>query len=252
VTPAKRAFDLIGAGLGVLLLAPLLGLLALLVKVEDGGPVLFKQGRVGHRGRRFRIWKFRTMVPDAESRGPRLTVGGDPRVTRIGATLRRLKLDELPQLFNVLAGDMSLVGPRPDVPCYVDRYRPAERRVLELVPGMTDPGASCFVDESTRLAASRDPERNYLNEIAPEKIRLSLAYAQRATVWTDLRMILATLRCLYWRSVGSRPTATRRRADPPPPLPDRRSRDVMRPPKVSVLYEAKAPPPPPPPRPRLP
>jgi lipopolysaccharide/colanic/teichoic acid biosynthesis glycosyltransferase len=134
-----------------------------------------------------------------------LTVGSDPRITRIGGWLRRLKLDELPQLFNVLAGEMSLVGPRPDVPCYVDRYQPPERRVLELVPGMTDPGASCFVEESTRLDASHDPERNYLTEIAPEKIRLSLAYAERASVWTDLRMILRTVRYLYGRSSGDSP-----------------------------------------------
>jgi len=138
MTRAKRTFDLVGAGLGVVLLAPLLALLGLLVKAEDGGPVLFKQERVGYRGRRFRIWKFRTMVPDAERRGLPLTVGRDPRVTRIGAWMRRQKLDELPQLFNVLVGDMSLVGPRPDVPCYIALYRAPERRVLELVPGMTD------------------------------------------------------------------------------------------------------------------
>ncbi len=206
MTRAKRLFDLAGAGLGLVLLAPLLAVLALLIKLEDGDPVLFKQERVGYRGRRFHIWKFRTMVPDAAARGLLLTVGRDPRITRIGAWLRRLKLDELPQLVNVLVGDMSLVGPRPDVPCYVDRYRAPERRVLEFVPGMTDPSAIRFVGESALLAASHDPERNYLEEIAPEKIRLSLAYATRATVWTDLLVILATFRCLYWRSAGRRPT----------------------------------------------
>jgi lipopolysaccharide/colanic/teichoic acid biosynthesis glycosyltransferase len=207
MTRAKRLFDLAGAGLGVVLLAPLLAVLALLIKLDNGGPVFFKQERVGYRGRRFYIWKFRTMVPDAAARGLPLTIGADPRVTRIGAWLRRLKLDELPQLFNVLVGDMSLVGPRPDVPCYVDRYRASERRVLEFVPGMTDPAAICFVGESALLAASHDPERNYLEEIAPEKIRLSLAYAERATVWTDLRTILATFRCLYWRSAVTGPDA---------------------------------------------
>ena len=214
MTRAKRTFDLVGAGLGAVLLAPLLALLALLVKAEGGGPVLFKQERVGYRGRRFRIWKFRTMVPDAELRGLPLTVGRDPRVTRIGAWMRRRKLDELPQLFNVLVGDMSLVGPRPDVPCYIALYRASERRVLELVPGMTDEASIRYLGESTLLAASPDPERLYLEEIAPEKIRLSLEYAARATVWTDLRVILATLRQLYWSSPGARSTAALGRVDP--------------------------------------
>ncbi|HVH68409.1 MAG TPA: sugar transferase [Gemmatimonadales bacterium] len=232
MTRAKRAFDLVGAGLGVLLLAPLLAVLALLVKAEDGGPVLFKQERVGYRGRRFRIWKFRTMVPDAESLGPFVTPERDPRVTRIGAWLRRRKLDELPQLFNVLAGDMSLVGPRPDVPSYVARYHARERRVLELVPGMTDEAAICFLGEGSMLAASRDPERNYLEEIAPEKIRLSLEYAARASVWTDLKVILGTLRHLYWGSTAARLTPTTDRADPPfrP-----RAAEPMRRPKAGVL-----------------
>jgi lipopolysaccharide/colanic/teichoic acid biosynthesis glycosyltransferase len=203
MTRKKRIFDLVGAGLGVVLLAPLLALLAFLVKAEDGGPVLFKQERVGYRGRRFRIWKFRTMVTDAEARGLSLTVRRDPRVTRIGAWLRRLKLDELPQLFNVLLGDMSLVGPRPDVPRYVALYRAPERRVLELVPGMTDEAALLYLDEDAMLAAAPDPELHYLTEIAPGKIRLSLAYAARATVWSDLRVILATLRHLYWSATGT-------------------------------------------------
>jgi len=215
MTRAKRLFDLAGASLGVVLLAPLLAVLAFLVKLQDGGPVFFKQERVGYRGRRFQIWKFRTMVADAAARGLLLTVGRDPRVTRIGTWLRRLKLDELPQLFNVLVGDMSLVGPRPDVPCYVDRYGAPERRVLEFVPGMTDPAAIDFVGENALLAASHDPERNYLEEIAPEKIRLSLAYAERATVWTDLWTILATLRCLYWRSAARGSTAGLSRTEEP-------------------------------------
>ena len=216
MTRTKRAFDLLGAALGVVLLAPLLALLALLVKAEDGGPVLFKQERVGYQGRRFRIWKFRTMVPDAETRGLPLTVERDPRLTRIGAWMRRLKLDELPQLFNVLAGDMSLEGPRPDVPRYVALYRAPERRVLELVPGMTDEGSIRYLDlgESRLLAASPDPEPHYLDVIAPEKIRLSLEYAARATVWSDLRAILKTLRHLYWLAARTRRTAALGRGEP--------------------------------------
>ncbi len=198
MTRAKRTFDLVSAGIGVVLLVPLLALLALLIKAEDGGPVFFRQERVGYRGRPFRIWKFRTMIRDAEARGLPLTVGRDPRVTRIGAWLRRLKLDELPQLFNVLAGDMTLVGPRPEVPRYVASYGAAERRVLELVPGVTDEASIRYADESTILAATVDPERVYVEEILREKIRLNLKYAARATVWTDLRVILATLRRLFW------------------------------------------------------
>ncbi len=198
MTRAKRTFDLVSAGIGVVLLVPLLALLALLIKAEDGGPVFFRQERVGYRGRPFRIWKFRTMIRDAEARGLPLTVGRDPRVTRIGAWLRRLKLDELPQLFNVLAGDMTLGGPRPEVPRYVASYGAAERRVLELVPGVTDEASIRYADESTILAATVDPERVYVEEILREKIRLNLKYAARATVWTDLRVILATLRRLFW------------------------------------------------------
>ena len=182
---AKRTLDLVCAGLGVLVLAPWFALLALLVKSEDGGPVFFRQERVGHRGRVFRIWKFRTMVPDAAARGLPLTVGRDPRVTRVGGWLRRLKLDELPQLLNVLVGDMTLVGPRPEVPCYVA--------------------------EAALLAAALDPERVYVSEIVPDKIRLNLAYAAHATVWTDVRVLLATLGQLLRSSNGAHHTAP---ADP--------------------------------------
>jgi lipopolysaccharide/colanic/teichoic acid biosynthesis glycosyltransferase len=148
------------------------------------------------------MWKFRTMIPDAEARGLPLTVGRDPRVTRIGAWLRRLKLDELPQLFNVLVGDMTLVGPRPEVPRYVELYEAAERRVLDLVPGITDEASLRYADESTILATAADPERVYLDEIVREKIRLNLAYAARATVWTDVGVILTTLRRLFWSPGG--------------------------------------------------
>src|SRR5205807_8822266 len=196
MTRAKRTLDLVTAGAGLVVLAPLLAVVAVLVKTEDGGSVFFRQERVGYRGRTFRIWKFRTMVPDAGAQGLPLTVGGDSRVTRIGAWLRRLKLDELPQLFNVLVGDMTLVGPRPEVPCYVASYDAEQRRVLELVPGITDEASIRYVAESALLAAAFDPERVYVSEIVPDKIRLNLAYAAHATVWTDLWVILATLRRL--------------------------------------------------------
>jgi lipopolysaccharide/colanic/teichoic acid biosynthesis glycosyltransferase len=196
MTRAKRTLDLVGAGAGVVLLSPLFLVVALLVKAEDGGPVFFRQERVGYRGRAFRIRKFRTMVVGAEARGPPLTVGRDARVTRVGAWLRRLRLDELPQLFNVLAGDMTLVGPRPEVPRYVTSYGLEQRRVLELVPGLTDEASIRYLDESAILGTTADPEQMYVNQIMPEKIRINLAYAAHATVATDVRVILATLRQL--------------------------------------------------------
>jgi len=198
MTRGKRGFDLVTAGTGLLLLAPLLALLALLVKLADGGPVFFRQERVGFQGRRFRIWKFRTMAPDAEAKGLPLTVGRDARVTRVGRWLRQVKLDELPQLVNVLAGDMTLVGPRPEVPRYVAAYSARERRVLELVPGVTDEASIRYADESAVLATAPDAERLYVSEIVPAKIRLNLAYAAHATMWTDVAVILATLRRLVW------------------------------------------------------
>jgi lipopolysaccharide/colanic/teichoic acid biosynthesis glycosyltransferase len=193
---AKRVLDLAGAGGGIVVLSPLFLVIAVLIKVHDGGPVFFRQERVGYRGRLFQMWKFRTMVPDAEKQGLPLTVGQDRRVTRVGAWLRRCKLDELPQLFNVLAGDMTLVGPRPEVPRFVATYGAPERRVLELVPGVTDEASIQYADETELLATAPDPERFYVSEIVPAKIRLNLAYAARATVWTDVAVILATLRRL--------------------------------------------------------
>ena len=203
MTRAKRTFDILAAGAGLVLLTPLLGLLAFLVKRDDGGPVFFRQERVGYRGRPFRIWKFRTMVRDAAARGLPLTVESDSRVTRIGGWLRRSKLDELPQLFNVLVGEMSLVGPRPEVPCYVASYSAEQRRVLELVPGVTDVASIRYVAESALLAESLDPEHVYVSEIVPDKIRLNLAYAAHATVWSDVWVILATLHRLFWSRDGS-------------------------------------------------
>lgn len=195
--PGKRMLDVLGATVGLLVLWPILLMIALLVKAEDGGPVFFRQERVGHRGRLFRLWKFRTMTLDAEARGLPLTLGRDPRVTRVGAWLRRLKLDELPQLLNVLVGKMTLVGPRPDVPRYVALYSEDQRRVLELLPGVTDEASIRYFDESALLAAAADPERVYVDEIMPEKIRLNLAYAARATAWTDVLVILSTVRRLF-------------------------------------------------------
>ncbi len=192
----KRGFDVVCGALGLALVSPLLLGIALLIKLDDGGPVFFRQLRVGHRGRLFRIWKFRTMVPEASADDIPLTVGADARVTRVGTWLRRLKLDELPQLFNVLTGEMSFVGPRPELPRYVAHYSAAERRVLDFVPGMTGAASLAYRDESDVLAQARDAEQAFVATILPEKVRLNLAYGDRATLWTDLGVIAATLRVL--------------------------------------------------------
>lgn len=193
----KRVFDVLLSALGLALLGPLFLAIAFLIKLEDGGSSFFRQERVGFRGQLFRIWKFRTMVADAASSDRPLTIGEDPRVTRVGRWLRRLKLDELPQLINVLRGEMSLVGPRPELPCYVARYSAAERRVLDLVPGITCEASIRYRNESAVLAQADDPERAFVEAIMPEKIQLNLAYGGRATLWTDFVLIMRTLRALY-------------------------------------------------------
>lgn len=197
---AKRMLDLLGAGLGLVLLAPLLLLVALAIRLDSPGPVFYRQERVGRGGRTFRIHKFRTMTHDPQGRGPQLTVGGDARITRVGAWLRRSKLDELAQLIDVLAGDMSLVGPRPEVPRYVDLY-PADLRekVLSVRPGITDFASIEFRDENDLLARSADPERSYREQVLPRKLALQARYVDEAGLRTDLRLIARTLAALLGR-----------------------------------------------------
>jgi len=193
----KRAFDLLGAAVALLLLSPLLLALALLIGLDSPGPVFFRQERVGRFGRPFRIHKFRTMVADAPQRGPALTIGADPRITRSGAWLRRTRLDELPQFIDVLQGHMSLVGPRPEVPRYVAHYPPGLReRALAVRPGITDPSSLAFIDEAELLARAADPEREYIEHILPRKLQAAADYAERASLWTDLQVIVRTLRVL--------------------------------------------------------
>ena len=189
---ARRALDVVVSGVGLVLLLPLLGLIALLVKATSPGPVLFVQERVGRGLVPFRLLKFRTMVADAPARGPAITVGADPRVTAVGALLRKTKLDELPQLVNVLRGDMSLVGPRPEVPRYVSLYNDAERRIFSVRPGITDPSSLLYRDESAVLATYPDPERAYREVVLPHKIAVSLAYAESRTVLSDVGLLLRT------------------------------------------------------------
>ena len=189
----KRLFDLSWAVLGLAILALPLALIALLVAVTSRGPVFFRQERIGRGGRPFRIWKFRTMVVDAERLGAQITVGRDPRITRIGSWLRATKIDELPQLLNVLGGEMSFVGPRPEVPKYVALYTDDQRRVLDLRPGITDEASLKYRDESEQLARESDPHRAYVERIMPDKVRINLAYAERANIWTDTLVIIKTV-----------------------------------------------------------
>jgi lipopolysaccharide/colanic/teichoic acid biosynthesis glycosyltransferase len=208
---ARRALDVAVAGVGLLVLAPLLAVIALLVRATSAGPVLFRQERIGRGMVPFHLLKFRTMVADAPSRGPAITVGADPRVTPVGALLRRTKLDELPQLMNVLRGDMSLVGPRPEVPAYVALYGEVERRIFTVRPGITDPSSLHYHDESAVLAGYPDPERAYREIVLPHKIALSLAYVDTRSVWTDVGLLVRTaLRLLVpARLAGIDPAGTR-------------------------------------------
>jgi lipopolysaccharide/colanic/teichoic acid biosynthesis glycosyltransferase len=191
---AKRLFDIVFAGLGLLLLGPLLLGVALWIKLDSRGPVFFHQERVGRFGVPFRIHKFRTMVTDAERLGAQITVGADARITAAGRWLRASKVDELPQLWDVLRGAMSLVGPRPEVPRYVALYPPAMRDlVLSVRPGITDPASLSFRNESELLARAADPEREYVEVVMPAKLGLTADYVRHASLLGDIRLILATL-----------------------------------------------------------
>ena len=190
----KRLFDVAGAAIGIVVCAPLLAAAAIAVKLQDGGPILYRGERVGLGGKPFRMLKFRTMVPDAERSGASSTADDDPRITRVGRWLRRAKLDELPQLVNVLAGHMSFVGPRPQVPWAVALYTEEQKPLLSVRPGMTDYASIRFSNEGELLQGSVDPDGEYLRTIAPEKIRLGLQYVEHHSLLTDLRILLATAR----------------------------------------------------------
>ncbi len=192
----KRLFDMAASGIGLLLLAPLLLVLAAWIKCDSAGPVFFLQERVGLCGKLFRIIKFRSMRQ--HHAGPQITVGEDARITRSGRFIRAYKLDELPQLINVLLGDMSLVGPRPEVPRYVALY-PADVReeVLSVRPGMTDLASVQYRSESDLLAASSDPERTYTTVILPAKLALYQQYVRQRSLWLDVRIICVTFGILF-------------------------------------------------------
>jgi lipopolysaccharide/colanic/teichoic acid biosynthesis glycosyltransferase len=196
----KRSVDMLCAGTLLLLSLPVLLLCALVIKLESRGPVLFRQPRMGRNFRTFRVVKLRTM--EHRIPGSQVTLGEDPRITRAGRWLRRTKLDELPQLWNVLRGEMSLVGPRPVIPAVVRHYRAQYRRLLTVRPGLTDPATLKYHNECDLLAAASDPLAHFRDVVTPDKLRLSAAYLERATVWSDFDVFAQTVATVLVHSLG--------------------------------------------------
>ena len=193
----KRGFDIISSLIGIILLSPILIVISIIIKTTSKGPVLFRQRRVGKDEKIFEIFKFRTMVVNAENLGTQITIGEDKRITSIGKFLRKYKLDELPQLFNVFLGQMSLVGPRPEVPKYVEMYTSEQRMVLSVRPGITDYASLKYSDENDLLGKVEDPENYYINVIMQDKLKLNLEYIKDNNVFNDIKIIFQTiLKCL--------------------------------------------------------
>ena len=189
----KRIFDFVASFCGLIALSPMFFVIAILIKREDGGRVFFRQTRVGQNGKLFKIYKFRTMVENAEKMGSQVTKGDDPRITRIGKILRKYKLDEFPQLINVIKGEMSLVGPRPEVPKYVKFFEEDYKEILKVKPGITDYASLEYKDENELLKEADDPEKVYLEKILPEKIKYYKRYLKEIGFFTDLKLILRTI-----------------------------------------------------------
>ena len=193
----KRCFDFVASGAGILVLTPLLAVVAVIIKLDSPGPVFFRQARVGRNFVNFHIFKFRTMVIDAESRGAQISSAGDPRITRLGTFLRKYKIDELPQLFNVFLGEMSLVGPRPEVPRYVEMFRGEYEEVLSVKPGITDFASLEYKDENDLLRGVADPEKVYIETILPRKLAFSRRYLKERGFMTDFLLIIRTIMSLF-------------------------------------------------------
>jgi lipopolysaccharide/colanic/teichoic acid biosynthesis glycosyltransferase len=189
----KRAFDFLAATAGLILSSPVFGLLACCIKLTSRGPVIYRQVRIGKGGRPFRILKFRSMTMQTSNRDLQITVAGDSRVTPLGKFLRHYKVDELPQLWNVIRGDMSLVGPRPEVPVYIAEYTLEQRVVLSVRPGITDPASLAYRHEGEILAGQGDPEQFYRTKILPDKLARNRAYLERITLQNDIRIIVKSI-----------------------------------------------------------
>jgi lipopolysaccharide/colanic/teichoic acid biosynthesis glycosyltransferase len=194
---SKRTFDFVAALLGLVLLSPLLLLVALLIKLDSPGPALFRQERIGKWFHPFRIYKFRTMTHDAPRRGGPITFGADPRITRLGRVLRKTKIDELPQLINVLRGEMSFVGPRPEVRTYVELFRADYEEILQVVPGITDLASVQYRHEAEVLGRFDDPEAAYVSHVLPEKLMLAKEYVRRSSLLFDITLIFKTFLKLF-------------------------------------------------------
>jgi len=195
----KRLFDFAMTLIGLIILSPLLILIFLLILLTMGWPVFFRQERVGRDGKLFTIIKFRSMIKNAENKGKPYTTEGDPRITPVGRFLRKYKLDELPQLFNVLKGEMAIVGPRPEVAEYVKLYTAEQRKVLTVRPGLTDTASIVYRNEERMLARFEDSDSAYVEKIMPAKLKLNLAYLEKAGFWGDLILIFKTLEKIFWR-----------------------------------------------------
>lgn len=189
----KRIFDIVASLGGLIILSPMLIIVAICIKLDSKGPVFFKQKRVGKNKKIFEIYKFRTMVTDAEKLGKQITVGNDSRITRVGKFIRKCKLDELPQLINVVKGEMSLVGPRPEVPRYVELYDEYQEQILLVQPGITDYASIEYRNENDILGNSSNPEETYIEEIMPTKIELNMKYIRNISLIEDIKLILATI-----------------------------------------------------------
>ena len=189
----KRLLDMTAASVGLVSLAPLLLLISLLIKLDSPGPALFRQERIGRGFQPFHIYKFRTMVHDAPQKGGMITFGGDRRITRIGRVLRATKVDELPQLINILRGEMSFVGPRPEVPRYVELFHEDYAEILKVLPGITDLASLQYRHEAEILGQCENPEEEYVTRVLPEKIRLAKEYLNRSSLRFDVALILKTV-----------------------------------------------------------
>ena len=211
VRRGKRLLDVVAATVALLISAPILLVCAAAIWIESRGPVVYRQRRVGRNAVPFQIVKLRTMRPNADSQGPRLTASGDNRITKVGKILRRTKLDEVPQFFNVLQGSMSLVGPRPELPEFVAEYTAEERQVLEVKPGITGPASICYIDEERLLANASDRVKFYIDKVMRDKLQLDLSYCRNVSFPADLRILLGTFTSMF-SILGSRASSTAERS----------------------------------------
>jgi lipopolysaccharide/colanic/teichoic acid biosynthesis glycosyltransferase len=192
----KRSIDITASLIGLLLLSPIFLIIAILIKIQDGGSIFYRAKRIGYQGQDLLLYKFRSMIPQADTQGPAVTASGDQRITPIGQFLRNTKLDELPQLINVLKGEMSLVGPRPEDPRYVNQYSTSQRQILNYKPGITSAASLSYRHEES-LLNSPDWETQYLTQVMPDKIAIDIEYCQKASLWKDFALIAKTIFSMF-------------------------------------------------------